>query len=93
MPRLRRAEKLPGEGVMPVHLVRWESFLPDGVDPRKLEDGQLMGAAFEARRRARREYLAELTVKPLGVGDLEWLASHGLSYGDRHSPAGRTLGY
>jgi hypothetical protein len=73
------------------HLERWQSFLPNGADPHTL-DGQLMGAAFTASSAARREHLAELIVKLLDVGDLEWLAAHGLTYGDRHTAAGRAIG-
>ena len=95
----RRAESKPLPERLPEHLASrcWRDFvptspvIPEWVDPEKVA-GYLFHLGRRNLRTVRGEFMAALRTKPLGVGDIEWMAALNLQYIDMGTEKARALG-
>lgn len=70
-----------------------QAVMPDGLEEIRASSfpsGEVERAEWNVARRARRaaraEFLATVTVRPAGVSEMEFLQAHGFKYLDRGSP-------
>ena len=74
------------------HWMNYADPIPEFLKDEEEIENWLRYKAWKRLQKARKSYLSRLMTKPPGVGALEWLTAHGLTYEDRGTSKASDIG-